>query len=212
MSAGRLDGDFGTQEKDQAANTNDACLVMNDEVNFAFGQVTGVANGCTVEIDWFTPEPHKMSATALKGTKTEGSAKVDQSIFIDVTIRAFDTDGALGATCAIATPLVEFFASVNENVEKCKASASIKGTAVEPPGADTVQSSSVSASCELGLAGANLVVSSPVQAPTTPTQVQIDAVVAAFDGRKDVKLDNKGKLSIKQKGVPDTTPGTPGCD
>jgi hypothetical protein len=35
-------------------------------------------------------------------------------------------------------------------------------------------------------------------------------VVAAFADRKDVKIDSKGKLRVKHKGVPDTD--TPFCN
>jgi hypothetical protein len=205
MFAGRLDGDFRTQQDGAAPDTNDACTVVDGVVFFVNGRVTGISGGCTAEIDYFTPEPHKASATALKGTKTEGSGKVDQSIFTDVDIDVFDTDGGGPGVCTTT-----FFGSINEDVEKCKASSSIKGTSVSG-GDDTVQSSNVSVACELGVAGAN-VDTSEAAGVQPPTQAQIDVVVAAFDGRKDVKIENKGKLTIKQKGVPDTTPGTPGCD
>ena len=201
MFAGRLDGDFRTQQDGAAPDTNDVCTIVsgtNFEVN---GRVTGISGGCTVRIEYFTFEPHKGSASALKGTKTQGSAKVDQSIFADVFVQAFDTDGIGGIACAVP----DFFGSVNGDVEKCKASSSIKGTSVTG-GPDTVQSSSASASCELGLAGANVDINNGLAGVQPPSQAQIDVVVDAFATNKNVKFDNKGKLSIKHKGVPEVAP------
>lgn len=204
MFAGRLDGDFSTQDSVAAVDTNDACIEVNDTSYDVFGRVTGISGDCTVRIDYFTPQPHKASATALKGTKTQGSAKVDQTIFSDVDISVIDTDG-LAPLCTTV-----FVGSVNEDVEKCKATASMKGTVVDP-GADTVQSANVSATCELGEAGANVDVDPVTAGVQPPSTEQIDVVVAAFDGRKDVRLDSKGKLAIKQKGVPDASE-VPFCD
>ena len=203
MFAGRLDGFFATEQKDQAVDTNDACIEVFNNSFAVFGEVSGAANGCTVDIFYDTPEPHKASSTALKGTKTEGTSKVAQTIFSELDVTIFDTDGVGGVACAAAAPGSPYFGSVQENVEKCKVSASMKGTSVDNA-ADTVQSSNVSQSCELGAAGINLV--------PAPTQTQIDTAVAAFDGRKDVKIANDGKLSIKQQGVPETSTVIAACD
>jgi hypothetical protein len=201
LFAGRLNGFFPTQQKDQAAETNDACIEVDDESFSAFGVVTGASNGCTVEITYDTPRPNKASSTALTGTQTQGSAKVSQSVFAKFEVEISDTDGVGGVACAAADPGSPYDGSVEENVEKCKVSASMKGTSV-PSDPDTVQSSNVSVSCELGTAGVNLV--------PAPTQTQIDTVVAAFVARKDVTIKNDGKVSITHQGVPNT--GSDPCD
>jgi hypothetical protein len=210
--AGRLDGFFATQEKDQPVDTNDACIETFGDDFSAFGTVTSVdGTGCTVNISYNTPLPHKGSSTALKTGKVNGSSKVSQTIFTNFVVVVTDTDADGAGTCSIAPFLTPFIASVQEEVEKCKVTASMKGTDVTPD-PDTVQSSNVSASCEFGEAGVDLVVTSPVQDPTTPTQPQIDVVVNAFANRSDVKIANNGKVSIKHKGVPETSTTFAACD
>jgi hypothetical protein len=202
--AGRLDGNFTTRQDGAADETNEACVQVQADDFHTSGEVTGTSNGCTVEIDYDTGEPHKASASALKGGKTSGSGKVSQSIFSDLTIFVFDTDGGGPGLCP------EAFTGTTD-IEKCKASGSIKGTDEPDPTPDTVDSSRVNASCDLGEAGANVDVDPIAVGTQAPSQAQIDVVVNAFDGRSDVKLSNNGKLSVKHQGVPDTT--TPiGCN
>jgi hypothetical protein len=196
--AGRLDGDFATREDGAADDTNESCMEYEGHFNSVHGRVTGISGECTVQIDYFTETPHKASATALKGTKTEGSAKVSQSVNSDLDIVVTDTDGGGPGVCAEA-----FVGTVNSDVEKCKISGSLKGDSGPDP--DTVESARNSASCDLGEAGANVDTNGGVVGIQAPSQAQIDVVVDAFADRQDVKLDNKGKLSIKHKGVADTT-------
>jgi hypothetical protein len=138
-------------------------------------------------------EAHKFSASALKGTKSTGSVKVSQSIFSSVFVEVFDTDGGGEGVCDEA-----FEGSTEDDVEKCKVSGSIKGTSVEGDD-DTVQSGRANASCEIGENGANLDTSGD-EGVQPPSQAQFDVVVAAFADRKDVKVDEKGKLRIRHKG------------
>jgi len=203
---GRLDGFFATRDQVAADGTNDVCIEVDGTDFSVDGFVSGTSGGCTVEIGYFTDTPHSASATALKTGKTQGNAKVSQSIFTLLFIDVFDTDGAGAGTCADA-----FFGEAAP--EKCKATASMKGTSVASPPAnnDTVQSSRVNVACRLeanlGAVDTNFVTTG-VQAPTA---AQADIVVAAFDGRKDVKISGKNdELKIKQKGIPDTT--TSFCD
>ena len=82
--------------------------------------------------------------------------------------------------------------------EKCKSSGSVKATegGVNP---DSVESGKISVSCEVGEGGADLTPS--------PTVEQLEVIGAAFADRKDVKIDSKGKLSIKTKGSQDDGDG-----
>ena len=201
MFAGRLNGSFATEQKDQAADTNDACIEVDDDTFAASGVVTSTANGCTVEIFYETPAPNKASSTALTGNQTQGSSKVSQSVFAGLEVVISDSDGAGGIDCPAASPGSPYEGDVKEKVQKCKVNASMKGTSV-PSGPDTVQSSKVSVSCELGTAGVNLV--------PAPSQTQLDTVVSAFLLRKDVTIKSDGTLSISHQGVPNT--GNDPCD
>lgn len=200
MLAERLDGEFGTEQEAQVADTNDACIVTEGTDFRARGQVTDFSEGCTIEISYDTPEPNKASSTSLTGTKTEGTSKVSQSNFAELEVSISDTDGVGGSACAAAAPDEPYEASVEENVEKCKVNASMKGDSSTSP--DSVISSSVSVSCELGDAGANLV--------PPPNTAQLDVLASAFGVRTDVTLDEDGTITIKHKGVPDT--GDDICD
>ena len=198
MFAGRIDGFFATQDEKAVVNTNSACTEVIGNSFEIFGFVSGTSGGCTAQIFYSTPEPHQASTSALKGNKTNSSSKVSQSIFSQVNVSVFDTDGVGPGTCDTA-----YNGSAQENIEKCKASGSLKAT--EAGNTDTANSSSISTQCELGNAGASLV--------PTPTQAQIDTVVSAFDGRKDVKFASKdGKLQIKHKGVPLSQGAIDPCD
>jgi len=201
---GRLDGFFATRDATAADGTNDVCIEVDGTDFSVDGFVSGTSGGCAVDIFYFTDTPHSASATALKTGKTQGSAKVSQSIFTPLFIEVFDADGAGPGTCADAF-------DGEAAPEKCKATASMKGTAVASPGADTVQSSRVNVACRLeenlGAVDTNFVTAG-VQPPSA---AQADVVVAAFEGRKDVKISGKNdELKIKQKGIPDTT--TSFCD
>jgi hypothetical protein len=166
--------------------------------------VTGTSGGCTASILIGTQQPHKVNATALKGSKTSGSVKATQAATSFVQVEVSDTDGEEGeGVCEEA-----FEATNDGETEKCKVSGAIKGTAVSE-GDDTTQSGRLSASCELGENGANLDTSEEAGVQP-PSSAQFDVVVAAFADRKDVKIDSKGKLRVKHKGVPDTD--TPFCN
>jgi len=197
---GRLeDNDFATKDATAADATNEASISVFGREFGVEGFVRGTSGGCQVTICYDTDTPHSASATALKTGKTQGNAKVSQSIFTALVIDVIDADGPTGTgTCTDAF-------KGEAAPEKCKATASMKGTSVAT-GPDTVQSSRVNVACRLeanlGAVDTNLVTTG-VQAPTA---AQADIVVAAFDGRKDVKISGKNdELKIKQKGIPDTT-------
>lgn len=206
---GRLDDDFSTVDQSQA--NNQACIVIDFDEFAVFGEVQATSGDCLVTIEYGTDTPHQGSGTSLKGTKTTGNAKVSQQIFTDVFITVEDGPG-LGV-CGPANTFAGF-----AEPEKCKATASMKGTSVppttttDPP--DTVQSSRVNLSCQLGVNFANVdtAVASGIQPPTS---AQADFVIAAFAARKDVTIKGKNDdLKIKQKGIPDTAtpPAVVFCD
>jgi len=183
--ADRLNNSFRTLDKTNAAD-NEACIVADGPFFGVGGDVHAVSGNCDVDIFYFSDLPNSASASAITGSKTSGTAKVSQGIFTDITITVDDT----GGSCASGT----YEGSASS--EKCKASGSMKGTVGSP---DTVDSSKVSLSCDLGDAGANL---SPV--PSTNT---LSTITTAFGSRKDVKIDSKGKLSIKHDGATATPSG-----
>jgi len=177
--AGRVDGKFATED----GVGNQACTVIEGTAFSVVGTVAGpVTNGCAVTIGYATPLPHKASSSALKGDKTKGSSKVSQSIDALVTVRFEDVTLA-----SCTTPWV-----AESTAEKCKVSASLKSST-----ASSADSSRVSVSCELGNEGADL--------DTLAGTAQFSTLVTAFEGVENVKLDDKGKLTIKHDGVPDTS-------
>lgn len=201
---GRLDGLFATRDATAADGTNDVCIEVDGTDFSVDGFVSGTSGGCAVEVFYFTDLPHSASATALKTGKTTGNAKVSQSIFTPLFVDVFDADGTGPGTCADA-----FFGEAAP--EKCKATASMKGTSVAT-GPDTVQSSRVSVACQLGVNLATVDTNFVTTGVQPPTAAQADIVAAAFPKtRKDAKITGKNdQLNIKQKGVPDTT--TSFCD
>ena len=178
-SAGRLEGDFGTRDID-AGVTNEACLRLMGTQMAVAGRVTALSGSCEVTITYFSDAPNSASASALTGTKTEGTGKVDQSVFTPLLVEISNGEGLTCADTYIGTGAPE----------KCKVSDSVRGTSV-PAGPDTVQSSSAKLDCELEGA--------LTPAPNTTEQ---NTILDAFADRTDVKIDSKGKLSISHKGVP----------
>ncbi len=204
----RLNESFSSTEEGAANGLNEACIEVVFDDFKVDGEVTAVSGGCTAFIFYETEFPHKASASALKNNNT-GSAKVSQSVFTEVDVGAFDTDDVGPGVCADA-----FFGSVNffqEDSEKCKASASMKGTANASPNPDSLQSAKINMNCELGEQGANIDTSGAT-GTQAPTAAQYAVVTSAFEGRQDVKVDDNGKLKIKQKGVEEASTATPFCD
>jgi hypothetical protein len=174
----RLDG-FYPMEDESEGDANEACFDAEDGFFGVFGHVVGTTPGCTIEIEYDSNDINKASGSVLK-SDNEGTAKLSQQVQtrLDVTIVS-------GEGCAVPAFAGTAFP------EKCKVSSSIKGT--ESP--DVLESGKASLSCELGSDGSEL---SP-----SPTTAQVDEIIAAFADRKDVKVTDKGKLTIKTKGVPD---------
>jgi hypothetical protein len=183
MFAGRLDGIFQTQDSTTGLD-NEQCIVAEDREFGVAGEVSALNGPCVVRIRYGTFNPHRGTASAIRGDRTTGSVSVSQSIFTNVNIVI---EGELCLTApysGVAAP------------EKCRASSSMRGTVGDP---DSVTSSNGSLSCELGVDGSEL---SP-----PPSLEQVSTITAAFAERRDVRFQapNKGRLSIRHKGVVATT-------
>ena len=181
----RLNGAFALADESQS-EANGACIVAAFETFEVFGAVTATNGACAVTISYDGFVPNKASASVLKSDNS-GTAKVSQQVETTVNASIVAGEGCpVAAFSGTATP------------EKCKTSGSVKATEGAP---DTVESGKISVSCDVGEAASGLTPS--------PTVEQLDVIAAAFADRKDVKIDSKGKLTIKTKGVADDGDG---CD
>jgi hypothetical protein len=179
FSSLRLNGAFSLQDESET-DANIACVFANFVEFEVFGNLTGTSGACTVSVFYGAFAPNKTSASVLKGDN-RGSAKISQQVETLVSVNIS------GAECS--TP----FAG-NGFPEKCKLSGSVDATEGAP---DTVQKGKVSVSCDLA---------SPDASGGTVgdlSEAQIDTIQAAFADRKDLKLTDQGKLTIKTKGVAD---------
>ena len=145
-----------------------------------FGAVSGASGGCAVNVFYGGFFPNKTSASVLKDDD-RGNAKVSQQVEALVSV------SISGAECGAPFSGGGF-------PEKCKVSGSVNATEGAP---DTVEKGKVGLSCDLA---------SPDASGGTLddlTEAQVDTLQAAFADRKDVKLTDDGKLTIKTKGVAD---------
>jgi hypothetical protein len=179
FSSLRLNGAFSLEDESQA-NANIACVVADFEEFEVFGNVSGTSGACTVNVFYSAFVPNKTSASVLKDDN-RGSAKLSQQVetFVNVSIS--------GAECA--TPF-----SGTGFPEKCKVNGSVNATEGAP---DVVEKGKVSVSCDLASPDASAGTVGDL------TEAQIDTIQAAIADRKDVKLTDDGKLTIKTKGVAD---------
>jgi hypothetical protein len=184
----RLNGDFSFEE-DGTTNLNTACVVADFTSFEVFGNVTGTTGDCTVNIFYGGFAPNKTSASVLKDDNS-GTAKVSQQVETGLVV-SISGDPLLCTTAPYSGSVVP---------EKCKSSGSVKATegGANP---DSVEQGKISVSCEVGSDAADL---SP-----SPTTAQLETIQAAFADRKDVKITDKGKLTIKTKGAQDDGDG---CD
>lgn len=201
INQARLDGEFSTQDVSQESDgANEVCFSFDDDDDVEVdGQVQNTNGGCLVTINYDTDAFTSASAKALKPGQTAGTAKLAQSIFVDMGVE-------------IEECLLDFVGEAR--IEKCSVSASLKGTQVPDTEIeddnDIVDSIKASVKCELGEDLAEFDTDDVTPGIQPPTQEQADAVVGAFSDRSDVKLASSGKLQISHNGVRDTI--TPRCD
>jgi hypothetical protein len=183
FNSSRLNGSFGFEDEG-TGDDNEVCLHANFDEYELFGEVLGTSGACTVSIFYDAFAANKISASVLKSDDS-GSVKISQQVetYIEVSIS--------GAECA--TPLPDVFAFP----EKCKVSGSVNATEGVP---DTVEKGKVSLNCDLTSV-------SPESGSTFDdiTDAQSATILDAFAGRKDVRITDQGKLTIRTKGVPDPT-------
>jgi hypothetical protein len=184
----RLNGDFSfEQEVEGVTNGNTACVVADFDEFSVFGNVTDTSDACTVSIFYGGFAPNKASASKLN-PNDDGNAKVSQQVETGLVV---SISGPVECTTA---PYSGFVVP-----EKCKANGSVKAT--EGGVVDTVDQGRINVNCDVGSDAADL---SP-----SPTVDQLQTIQAAFDDRKDVKINSNGKVSIKTKGSQDDGDG---CD
>lgn len=197
----RLDGEFSTQDESQESDgANEVCFSFDDDDDIEVdGQVQNPTGGCLVTIGYDTDAFTSASGKALKPGQTAGTAKLSQSIFVDMSV-------------AIEGCLLDFVGEAR--IEKCSVSASLKGTQVPDTEVeddnDIVDSLKASVKCELGEDLAEIDTDDVTPGIQPPTQEQADAVVGAFSNRSDVKLASSGKLQISHTGIRDDD--TPRCE
>jgi hypothetical protein len=167
----RLDGDFLFFDNDQGAN-NQLDFEVDGTTFAARGQVQANAGGDVVTITWETVFPDSASASSRSADVAQG-----QQVLVGVNV-----DFAVGE---------DYFGQAAPN--NCRASAKITGTGPN--------NSQASLTCDLG---GDLRELDDDDTPATagdPPTAALEAIEAAFAGRKDVKVSiNSGKVSIKHKG------------
>jgi hypothetical protein len=167
----RLDGDFLFFDNDQGGN-NRLDFEIDGTTFAASGQVQANAGGDVVTISWEMGFPDSASGG-------ERGADIAQGRQVLVAV---DVDFEKG---------VDYFGQAAP--QNCSASAKITGTGPN--------NSQASLSCDLGPDLRELDDDDTPATAGDPPSAALDAIEAAFAGRKDVKVQiNNGKLSIKHKG------------
>jgi hypothetical protein len=212
LDEARLSGNFSTRDKDQTTDgANEACFDFDGDDDIEVdGEVQGVTGGCTAFIYYDTDAFNKASGSKTSSGKTTGNAKLQQQIFSDIEVGLFDTDFDGPGECPDA-----FFGFARP--EKCSVKSSAKGTQVANTFADevndTVDSNKVQTKCDIGDNFGEIDTDFGTPGTQPPSASAVAGVIAAFADRKDVKVDDKGRVQIKHDGVPEGGEGsTPFCD
>jgi hypothetical protein len=181
----RLDGSFDFVAKDEP--NNQLTFVIDGETNGIAGQVTGNSGTDLVVISYFTTFPSKVSAN-------EKGASLTQDRQVIVRLELIPGEGS-------STPA--YFGEAAPG--KCKAQAKIRDNEVNDP--DDPDKSQATLRCDLGSDFQALDDDEVPETPGDPPAEVLQAVEAAFDSRKDVKLRiSRGSLQIKHNGEPVPTP------
>jgi hypothetical protein len=180
----RLNGAFSLQDE-TAGDNNEACVVAVGPTFLVVGEARGTSGGCGVELFYNASAPTKVSMSTLK-SDNKGKGQVQQKVETTIGVDIFDEDDDGPGVCDESG----FF---NGAPAKCRTTGRVDATeGGESP--DTVEKGKVDVSCDLGDGFGQL---------GALSLAQQDAIVAAFDGRKDVKVSSKGKVKIKVKAVAD---------
>ena len=179
----RLDGSFEFEDKDQGSN-NTLEITVEGNTNGIVGQVQANSGLDVVIITYRTDFPNKFDATAQ-----HVGLRQDRQVLISLEL----VPGIGSLTPAYfgqAAPV------------PCKVQAKMQDNAAGDP--DSPDKSKATLSCDLGSDFGDLDDDAVEGTPGDPPDEVLDVVEAAFDARKDVKVQaSKGKLQIKHNGEPD---------
>ena len=173
----RLDGTgFTFFDNDQGAN-NTLTFDVDGPAITARGEVSANAGADVVTITYRMDFPNSSSASNLTAAVSQGT-----QVLISVDVN-FDVG-------------TDYFGQAAPN--NCKASAKTRDNGGPPDSPDTAQAS---LTCDLKSDWSELDDDNVPGTPGDPPQAALDAIEAAFAGRKDVQADvQNGKLVIKFKG------------
>jgi hypothetical protein len=176
----RLNGVFDFEDKDQTGNNTLEFALDGRAIGIA-GQVQANAGLDVVTISYSADFPNKTAASDQSGS-------ISQKEQVFVVLQLAPGEGSTTpAYVGEAAPL------------KCKAQAKLRDNEANDP--DDPDKAQATLSCDLDRDFSALEGVEPT--PGDPPPAVLEAVEAAFDSRKDVKLDtSKGKLQIKHNGEP----------
>jgi hypothetical protein len=178
----RLDGIFEFADKDQGENNITVFFMNGEELGIA-GAVTGNAGGDLVSINYSTPFPTKTS-----GSEQSGSIAQDRQVLMSVEVEP-----------GIGSPTPAYFGRAAP--VKCKVQGKLRDAESADP--DDPDKAQVKLSCDLGNDMHELDTDDDPNTPGDPPQAVLDAIAAAFDARKDVKVKTgQGTVQIKHNGEP----------
>jgi len=175
----RLDGaGFTFFDNDQGGNNRLEFDVDGPSIT-ARGQAQANAGEVVVTITYRMDYPNSASAS-----KQQAAVSQSDQVLIGVNVDfPGDEDDYFGQ----AAPL------------NCQASAKIRDNQADDP--DDPDNSQASVSCDLGANLQHLDDDDVPGTPGDPPQAALDVIAAAFEPRKDVRVQvNNGKLTIKHKG------------
>jgi hypothetical protein len=174
----RLNGTFDFEDKDETANNTLEFELAGREIGID-GQVQANAGTDVVTITYHTDFPSKTAASDQSGS-------VAQNEEVLVGVEVVPGEGS-------PTPAYSGQAAP----KKCKAQAKLRDAEANDP--DDPDKAQAKLTCDLGKDFSEL----KDEADLAPPPAVLEAVEAAFDSRKDVKVDtSKGKLQIKHNGEP----------
>jgi hypothetical protein len=178
----RLNGSFDFEDKDQTANNTLEFDVDGRNIGIE-GEVRANSGVDVVTITYRTDFPSKTAASDQSGS-------VAQSEQVLVVLELVPGIGSTTpAYTGQAAPL------------KCKAQAKLRDAESNDP--DDPDKAQAQLSCDLGKDFSELDDDADANTAGDPPPAVLEAVEAAFDSRKDVKVDtSKGKLQIKHNGEP----------
>jgi hypothetical protein len=178
----RLNGTFDFEDKDQSANNTLEFELDGRDFGIS-GLVTANAGADVVTIIYRTDFPSKTAAS-----DQSGSVAQKEQVLVGLSL----TPGLGSATPAYAGQAAPL---------KCKAQAKLRDAESNDP--DDPDKAQATLSCDLGRDFSEFDTDNDPNTPGDPPPAVLEAVEAAFDSRKDVKVDtSKGKLQIKHNGEP----------